>query len=75
MIWDEVISMAVANGLFAVLFVALLLYILKDGRAREAKYQSTIKQLSSALLAVNDIKIDIETIKKRLFRTAAEPAK
>ncbi|MDR1939385.1 MAG: bacteriocin, partial [Clostridiales bacterium] len=36
--------MAVANGIFAVLFVALLLYILKDGRAREQKYQETIKR-------------------------------
>jgi hypothetical protein len=67
MIWEEAIGMAVSNGIFAVLFVALLLHILKDGKARENKYQETIKQLSSALLTVKDIKIDTECIKKKMF--------
>jgi hypothetical protein len=67
MIWEEAIGMAVSNGIFAVLFVALLLYILKDGKARESKYQETIKRLSSALSAVQDIKIDTECIRKKLF--------
>jgi hypothetical protein len=67
MIWEETIGMAVSNGIFAVLFVALLLHILKDGKARESKYQETIKQLSSALLTVKDVKIDTECIKKKLF--------
>jgi hypothetical protein len=67
MIWEEAIGMAVSNGIFAVLFVALLLHILKDGKAREYKYQETIKQLNFALLTVKDIKIDTECIKKKLF--------
>ncbi|MDR3292887.1 MAG: UviB-like protein [Clostridiales bacterium] len=67
MLWDEIIKLAVANGLFAVLFVALLLYVLKDGRVREQKYQSTIAQLSTALGAVKEIKTDVESIKEKLF--------
>jgi hypothetical protein len=67
MIWEEAIGMAVSNGIFAVLFVALLLHILRDGKARETKYQETIKELGSALSVVNEIKNDTECIRKKMF--------
>jgi hypothetical protein len=66
MVWDEVVGMAVSNGFFAVLFVALLLHTLKDGKNRENKYQETIRRMSSALAAVNEIKTDTEFIRRKL---------
>ena len=40
--WEKIFTMAISNGIFACLFVALLVYELKDSRTREKKYQKTI---------------------------------
>ncbi len=62
--WNEVFSVALTNGIFACLFVALLVYELKDSRAREKKYQKTIDILSLRLSSVETIKEDVIDIKK-----------
>jgi len=62
--WDEVFSVALTNGVFACLFVALLIYELKDSRQREKKYQNTIDALSSQMSSLETIKEDIEEIKQ-----------
>ncbi len=61
--WDEVFKIALTNGIFAALFVALLCYVLKDSAAREKKYQNTIEKLSNHLDVVKDIKEDVEEVK------------
>lgn len=62
--WEEILRMAVENGLWAVLFCGLLFYILKDGRAREHKYQSTIETLCNHLNKIEEVKdIADETLK------------
>lgn len=61
--WEEVLRLAVGNGLWAVLFCALLIYQLKDGKRREGKYQDTISLLGERLSVINDVKeksIDIK---------------
>lgn len=63
MIIEEVMSLAVSNGIFAVLFVFLLFYLLKDSAKREKKYQDTIGSLSKHLEVVNDIKEDLGEVK------------
>lgn len=62
--WDNIFNIAISNGIFAALFVALLIYILKDSRKREAKYQNIIEKLSSKLSTVDEIKKDVIEIKE-----------
>lgn len=63
MMWDEIINLAIGNGLWAVLFLMLLVFVLKDSRTREQKYQDTIENLGNALQVVQDVKEDVEEIK------------
>jgi hypothetical protein len=64
--WEEVLKMAAANGLWAVLFCVLLIYQLKESKIREQKYQSAIKGLSENLGIVKEIREDVTEIKKSL---------
>jgi geranylgeranyl pyrophosphate synthase len=64
--WEEVLKMAATNGLWAVLFCVLLVYQLKESKAREAKYQSAIKSLSENFGIVRQIKDDVADIKQKL---------
>ncbi len=63
MIFEEIMGLAISNGLFAVLFVFLLFYQLRDSAKRERKYQDTIGSLSKHLEIVKDIKDDVYEIK------------
>ena len=65
--WQEIVKLAVSNGLFAVLFVCLLIYILRDSRNREQKYQQTIAHLSKHLSIIQEIDADVKEIKKVVF--------
>ncbi len=65
-IWKEIISIVVSNGVFAVLFVWLFWYQLKDSAKRETKYQQTIEQLTKHLEVLEDVKQDIRDIKDYL---------
>ena len=42
MVWEEVMRVAVSNGIFAVLFCLLLVYELRVTGKRENKYQTVI---------------------------------
>ena len=66
MVWEQIVNLAISNGLFAVLFLGLLIYQLKDSRTREIKYQETINQLGDALEIVKSVKEDVEEIKLKL---------
>ena len=61
--WEQIFNLAISNGLFAVLFLGLLIYQLKDSRGREQKYQSTIEKLGDSLEIVKQVKEDVEDIK------------
>lgn len=60
---DEIISLVVANGIFAVLFCGLLVYELRDSRSREDNYEKIIRALNDRLGAVEDVKASAEQIK------------
>ncbi|MDD4839193.1 MAG: BhlA/UviB family holin-like peptide [Clostridia bacterium] len=60
--WEEALRQAAANGLWALLFVALLVFILKDGKRREEKYQETVRRLSQSLNVVLDIRDDVKEV-------------
>lgn len=60
---EEIISLVIANGLWAVLFCGLLVYQLRDGRTRELKYTQTIRALSDRLNEVMSVKADTTEIR------------
>lgn len=62
-LWQEIISVIISNGIFAILFVYLFYYQLRDSKRREEKYQKTIEQLSEHLGVIEQIKEDIEYLK------------
>ena len=64
--WQDIFNLALNNGLWAVLFLVLLFYVLKDSRAREKKYQETIDKLGKSLASIENIKEDVEIIKNKL---------
>ena len=64
--WTEIANLAISNGIFAALFVALLLYTLKDTANREKKYTETIKKLSNQLDVVTDIKKSVDKFAEKL---------
>ena len=64
--FSDVFNIALSNGIFASLFVALLVYVLKDSRKRESKYQNIIDNLSTHLSTVDEIKQDVAHIKKQI---------
>lgn len=66
-IWKEIISIVVSNGVFAILFVWLFCYQLKDSAKRETKYQQTIEQLTYHLKVLDDVKKDLTDIKDILI--------
>ncbi|MDE7106916.1 MAG: hypothetical protein K2O39_01190, partial [Clostridiales bacterium] len=81
---DEIISLVVANGIFAVLFCGLLVYELRDSRSREDNYEKIIHALNDRLGAVEDIKTAAEEIKSdvceiktdvKILRSAGERKK
>lgn len=64
--WEEVIKVAVSNGIFAVLFCALLAYELKVTGKREEKYQNIILSLATALESLDNVEVELFGIDKRL---------
>jgi uncharacterized protein YoxC len=65
--WSKIVDLAITNGLWAVMFLGLLIYLLKDSRTREVKYQETIKELNKTLNVVNEIREDITEIKQEII--------
>ena len=73
--FTEILDLAISNGLWATLFVALLLYVLKDTSSREKKYQITIDSLSSHLSVVKEIKREVEEINSKVKPKQAKGVK
>lgn len=68
--WEQIVNLAISNGLFAVLFLGLLVYQLRDSRSREQKYQDTIERLGNSLHIVQQVKEDVNEIKCRIIAKA-----
>lgn len=64
---QELVKMAASQGFFAVLFVALLFYVLRENSKREASYQEIIAELSGKLGIVEDIQDDVKEIKNKIY--------
>jgi hypothetical protein len=66
----EIIKMATSQGIFAVLFVALLFYVLKHNEKREERLLSCLERLTSQYEEIShdvgEIKSDIEELKGKV---------
>jgi len=60
--WETIIEYMAANGVWALLFLGLLVYQLQDSKKREEKYTATITSLTEGLGALEGIKQDIKNI-------------
>ena len=60
--WDQIVEYMAANGVWALLFLGLLVYQLKDSKKRDEKYTATITSLTEGLNALEGIKQDIKSI-------------
>ncbi|GAA0774633.1 BhlA/UviB family holin-like peptide [Clostridium subterminale] len=65
---NEVIKMVASYGIFAILFVYLLFYVLKENSKRERGYQEIISTLTDKLNIVDDIKKSVDKIEEKLER-------
>lgn len=61
----ELFNFLTSQGIFALLFGYLLLYVLKQNQIREENYQKILQQLSNTLPQIQD---DLEDIKKQIFK-------
>jgi len=61
----ELFNFLTSQGIFALLFGYLLLYVLKQNQIREENYQKILQQLSNTL---PEIQNDLEDIKKQIFK-------
>ncbi len=63
---QSIIKLILSQGIFAVLFVYLLLYVLKENSNRENNYQKIVTELSNSIPAIeqklDDINNKIEKI-------------
>lgn len=73
--WEEVLNLAIKNGLWAVLFMALFIFVIKDSANREKKYQNTISNLTEHLGVVKSIKEDVDDIKAMVYKTDKSKSK
>ena len=64
--WEKIFNLAISNGIWAVLFLVLLFFQLKDSKERELKYQKTIESLGKSLEIINDVKEDVDFIKEEI---------
>lgn len=66
----EIIKMATSQGIFAVLFVALLFYVLKHNEKREERLLSCLERLTSQYEEIShdvgEIKGDLEALKEKV---------
>lgn len=65
---DELVKVALGQGLGYGMFVCLLLYVLKTTGEREKRYQNTIDKLAEKFSIVEDVKKDVIEIKDKIFK-------
>jgi len=64
--WEDIIFLAVGNGLWAVLSCILLSYLLKDSKKREAKFTQIVEELADRLKIVAKIQEDVKSLSERV---------
>lgn len=70
--WNELIKVVVSYGVFAVLFVFLFFYQLKDSAKREEAYRQTIESLTNHLQAIEEVREEVEELKNIISKEEEE---
>lgn len=72
---NEMIKLAMSQGIWAVMSVSLLFYIIKNQEKRDEKqeereknYQDIISKMSDKLIIVEDIKKDVGDVKDYIIK-------
>lgn len=73
--WEEIFKTALESGLWAALFCVLLIYLLRDARARESKYRDTVDALIDRLGALDSVSRGLEDILCLLRRQSKKKEK
>jgi|GEM_PF-2237652 len=64
--WEEILNIVLSHGIWAVLFVAILVHVLRDSHAREGKYQQIIEELSFNLGVVKKIDNSLRSVENKI---------
>lgn len=70
--WNELIKVVVSYGVFAVLFLFLFFYQLKDSAKREEAYRQTIESLTNHLQAIEEVREEVEELKNIISKEEEE---
>ena len=62
-LWEQILSIVISDGVFAVLFVWLFFYQIRNSEKRERNYQKMIKDLSEHLKIITEVKTEVESLK------------
>lgn len=63
---NEIVKTIASQGAWALLFVWLLFYVLRENSKRENNYQETINKLADKISIIEDIKEDVKEIKTKV---------
>ena len=63
---EEIFAIAINHGLVAAMFVGLVIFVLKETKKREEKYQQTIEKLADTLRSVEVIEETTITLATQL---------
>lgn len=71
MMWEKLVDYALASGagIFAILFIVLLAWVLKTNNDREVRYIGITEKLAASLSCVTEIKKDVDDIKSWVLRS------
>ena len=64
--FDEIIKLALTNGLWAVLFVVLFLYQIKTSMSRESKYQALLEKLANNVAIIKNVDKTVRGVAKNV---------
>lgn len=63
---EEVIKLACTNGLWAVLFVVLLIYQIRTSMLREQKYQALLEKLANNVAIIKNVDKNVRSVAKNV---------
>jgi len=64
---QDIMKMAASQGLWAVLFVALLFWVLRENAKREENYQKLLQDLIDKFEILEDVKNEVGKISNKIF--------
>ena len=60
--FEGFLEIAASYGIWAAMFLGLLIYLLQDSRRREIKYQQMVDKLTERLGVVNEIQKEVKAL-------------